>query len=187
MPGTYTAAMSKVVDGVTTRLSDPVTFKVVPLRKGTLQGPSYEEREKFWQEISKTTKEAMTLVMTVNKALSKTEALQKALNAGTDTPGTLESELHQIRNDLLDIQTKLFGEKTKNEVGEKNAPTLFSRIRVLMMGTNGSTYGPTPMLQQILDIANSEMTELKPQVEEIKGKLQNTIKTAEKAGIVIVE
>jgi len=88
---------------------------------------------------------------------------------------------------LLDIQTKLYGEKAKNEVGEKTAPTLFSRIRVLMMGTGGSTYGPTPLLQQTLDIANSELNELKPMAESVAKKLNDIIEKAEKVGIVIVE
>jgi hypothetical protein len=187
VPGTYTATMSKVTDGVTTQLSEPVTFNVVPLRKGTLQGPTYEEAGKFWQETGKASKEAMVLSMKVKKSLSKTKALQKALNASVSEPGTLDARLEQVRNELLDIQTKLYGEKAKNEVGEKTAPTVFQRLSVLMMGTRSSTYGPTPLLRQTLGIVNSELDKLKPETESVIEKLKETIKEAEKSGIVVVE
>ena len=188
IPGTYTATLSKIVDGKTTQLSGPVSFDVVPLREGTLKGAPFNEKEKFWKEISNTLKDAMALSQKVNKALSKTEAMQKALNNSTAVPGTLDKDLYILREKLLNMQTKLYGSKARNEAGEKNAPTVFSRISVLMMGTGNSTYGPTPMLQQTLDIAKTEFESLQQQMDEItKNTLPKLTEEIEKAGIIVVE
>ncbi len=187
IPGTYTATLSKVADGKVTQLSGPVSFDVVPLREGTLKGPDMEEKAKFWKEIETTVKDANVLAQKVNKALIKTENILQALNASAEAPGKPESDLHEIRSGLLELQKRMYGSKARKEVGEKNPPTLYSRIGVLMMGTGNSTYGPTPLLRQTLKIANDELKELNARFTPINEKLGSLKEQIEKAGIVILE
>ena len=187
IPGTYTATLSKVIDGKAEQLSGPVTFNVVPLRDGTLKGPGMEEKAKFWKEIAATVKEANILSQKVNKALIKTGKIQKALDGSREEPGNLENDLHEIRSELLEIQAKMYGSKARNEIGEKNPPTLYSRISVLMMGTGNSTYGPTPLLRNTLGIANDDLKELTSRFTPVNEKLGSLKEQMEKAGIVVVE
>ena len=59
------------------------------------------------------------------------------------------------------------GNRSKNEVGEKNNPTISSRLRMASSGTFGSTYGPTETLKRSLEIAGSQFVELKKELDNI--------------------
>jgi hypothetical protein len=71
---------------------------------------------------------------------------------------------------LTELQNQLYGSKAKNEVGEKTGQTVLGRLRVLGMGINNSTYGPTPLLQHTLKIVNTELAIMNKSVENSKIK-----------------
>lgn len=67
-PGKYTATLSKVVNGKVTQLSDPVSFTVKRMHKGTLKGAALEKVTSFWRSYENTIGRVSTLNMQVNKA-----------------------------------------------------------------------------------------------------------------------
>jgi len=166
-PGTYTVNMVKIIDGITTTLAGPVAFEVAPLRKGALAGSSYAEFSAYRKEIEALGAGTSTLSMALKNARKKADGMQKALKSTRQIPGVLDSLVHQLKQDLMVLNEKLNGNTSKREVGEKNAPTVRSRIRVAMAGTQ-TTYGPTSMHRRSLEIAQEEFITMKSELEDIR-------------------
>ena len=61
--------------------------------------------------------------MSLNNALAKIKGLQRALNNSQATTGALDTRLHELRKALMAINTKMNGNQSKLEPGEKTKPT----------------------------------------------------------------
>jgi photosystem II stability/assembly factor-like uncharacterized protein len=166
VPGTYTVTLTKLADGVTTFLTDPVAFEVVPLRDGALEGRSFDEIAAFREEIEKFSMAVTALDITLNKDKTKIDGMQKILLRTPAAPGVLDSLVHQLRQDLIALDEKFNGNSAKLEIGEKTDPTIRSRMNVAMSGAR-TTYGPTPMHKQSLEIAKSEYEIFRAELADI--------------------
>ncbi len=167
VPGRYTVTLSKQVDGILTDLSESMPFQVERMRKGALNGASPEETTAFWQEIAQLQRATTAASMALNESLKKVDLMQTALSLTTTAPGDLDVQLFDLRNALLELDEQLNGNRSKQQVGEKNVPTINYRIGVAMNGTLSSTYGPTPTHKRSLEIAGAQFTEFKSALENI--------------------
>lgn len=181
-PGTYTVTLSKQIDGVATDLSQAMEFKVEQLRKGTLEGANPEEVVAFWKELSATQADNRKTSMMLNSAKTKVAAMRKALAQTNIQPGDLDLKLHNLNQDILDLETEFNGKRSRSIIGERNNPTIGSRIRVAQIGTSGSTYGPTPMHKRNLEIAQKELRIMKEKVAFIKVRIADLEKVLKDAG-----
>ncbi|NIN34209.1 MAG: hypothetical protein GTO60_03540, partial [Gammaproteobacteria bacterium] len=75
--------------------------------------------------------------------------------------------MHQLKQALLELDGKLNGNRSKQQVGEKDNPTINYRLRVAISGTMNSTYGPTPTHKRSLEIADSQFREFRTELENI--------------------
>jgi hypothetical protein len=177
-PGTYTVTLSKLVDGVVTELDGPVEFEVVPLREGTLPGASPDAVASFWQELSAFEKKMDALTTEMNNSEKRLKAMRVALANSVVEPGNLDKEMHEAMMKLYALDQRLNGSKAKNEVGEKNNPSIRDRFSAAAIGTTRSTYGPTPMHKRSMEIANETFNEL---LGEAKSLMNETIPSLEQS------
>lgn len=181
-PGKYTVSLSKKVDGVVTNLTDPQNFEVVQLRKGALDGSTPAEAITFWKEADELNKEVSALSVSLKKTHLKVNAMKKALDNSDSQPGELDMKIYDLKHRLYMLDEKLNGNQSKNTIGEKVSPTVQSRLSVVRMGTNTSTYGPTPNLTRTLEIAKSDFQIIKNELENISTNLipevENELKAA---------
>jgi photosystem II stability/assembly factor-like uncharacterized protein len=166
-PGEYTVTLSKEVEGIATDLSVPMKFKVERMYKGALEGATPEVTAAFWKETERLNKSVSAATKTLNATLTKIDLMQKALERTPAAPGELDQQLYNLKKDLFIIDEKMNGNRSKNEVGEKNNPTISSRLSMAKYGTFGSTYGPTETLKRNLEIAGSEFVELRKELDNI--------------------
>ena len=166
-PGNYYVTLSKQVDGVITNLSDPMPFSVEPLRKGALEGASPEKVVEFWQEIASLQRTTTAVSAALTKAMARIEHMRTALARSTAAPGTLDNDLHMLNQNLLAMQEKLGGNQSKNQVGEKQSPTVSGRLNAVMTGTFYATYGPTPSHERTIEIARKQFQEIRSEFENI--------------------
>ena len=81
----------------------------------------------------------------------------------------------------------LNGYASKDEVGEKDTPTLSSRISVAQNGLNGGTYGPTKMHMESYEIAKELYNRLKPKMDQfISTDIHKVEKLLREAGVPII-
>ncbi|MBN1301851.1 MAG: glycosyl hydrolase [Melioribacteraceae bacterium] len=165
-PGEYTVSMSKEVDGVITELAEPVKFTVEKLYDGALGEADINSTFIFWQEINDFQKSVSALYSKVNNAFKKVEAMQTALYRTSVAPGELDRKLHDLKQTLYDIDTKINGSRSKNEVGEKDLPSIQSRLYAARSSMY-SSYGPTPNNVKSFEIAKTMFAQIKPGFENV--------------------
>ncbi|OVE79980.1 hypothetical protein BVY01_01120 [bacterium I07] len=182
-PGEYTATLMKEVDGKIASISEPVKFNVERMRTGALKGAEPEETVEFWKEIADLQRSTSAASRTLQEALKRTDLLTAALKRTPAAPGNLDTRLHGLRQALLELDEKLNGNRSRQQVGEPNNPTINRRISVAMTGTRSSTYGPTPTHKRSLEIAHEQFKEFKHSLEEIvEKKLPEFEKVLQDAG-----
>ncbi|MCB2201264.1 glycosyl hydrolase [bacterium] len=175
-PGTYSVSLFKEIDGVVTPLSKPVSFNVKQLQKGALEGSSPEETVAFWKDIQQMQGKISATSLDLNHALKKVNGMELALARTELQPGELDKELSELRQKLFEIEERLNGNHSKNEIGEKNNPTIKSRLNSASNGVQNATYGPTETAQKSLEIAEREYDLLK---KELDGIINERIPTLE--------
>lgn len=164
-PGEYTVTLVTQVDGKLTRLSDPQSFSVKPLRSGALPGASPQEVAKFWREYDAAVRRHTALQMRLADALRKHQRLADVLVRTPADVGELDDQFHALRQTLLDLDERLNGNRARQEPGEKFNPTVNDRLFAVGRGVDHSTYGPTPTHRRMLEIASQEMEELDAAVD----------------------
>jgi len=169
-PGTYNVTLSKEVDGVITELSEPMPFEVERMhKKSALKGATPKEILAFSEKVSHLSAASRATSTTLNRTMSKINAMQTALSRSAAVPGELDSKLHQLKRDLMDLDAQLNGNRSRREVGEKTNPTINNRLRVAGSAMN-STYGPTKTQMRNLEIGQELFKEVKAKLEMIVNK-----------------
>lgn len=170
-PGKYTVTLSKRIHGEVTDLAGPVEFELVRLYPGALKGGEPKENEVFYLALTKVFKEVGATDLALQTAIKKTKAMQKALNRSQAKPGYFEKELYELMQKLYSLDEQLNGNRSKNEIGEKTAPTVKSRLRAASSSLTRNAYGPTPTQQETLAIAKKEFKRIQKEIVDV----ENTI------------
>ncbi len=165
-PGTYTVTLSKVVDGQIINLTEPKPFRVKPLRKGALPGASPEEIIAFRQELQQFQQDITATSTTLNKSMDMVKAMYTALGRLNEDNQDLMTRLYEAKEQLLDLDMSLNGNRTKGEIGERSAPTPRSRMSVGMRAVN-STYGPSKMHMETVAVGKKELAAIKEPLKEV--------------------
>lgn len=187
-PGIYTAQLFKQIDGVYSTISEKVNVEIVPLRKGHLQGASYEKVVAFWQNLQEMYANVSMLSMNVKYAQEKVDRMLKAYERAEKTDDALNSELLALRQSLLDLNLKLSGSEARRQVGEKNDyPTVRNYLGVASSGTSFSTYGPTPTHQKCYDNAVKLYEQIKQELSSVETKITSAESKLKTLGAPLIE
>ena len=171
-PGSYTATLVKEDEGVSIELDDPITFNVVDLERGTLQGMSYEEYNTHAENLISVQNRQSVLSDNMNETMNMVKAMRVSLSRSKSVNNELSKRLFDIEEQLNQLSKKVYGNSAKSEVGVKNDPTVSSYIGNAYRGLT-STYGPTGQHKQSLNIANSMLDKLYVELDAISGNLPN--------------
>jgi photosystem II stability/assembly factor-like uncharacterized protein len=166
-PGEYTVTLSKQVDGVFTDLSDPLSFMVERMRQGSLEGSDPATTSTFWQEIAQLQRRTSAASKALQKTLKRIDHLKIVLSRTPSPPEELDTQLHHIRQALLELDAHLNGNRSKRQVGEKRNPTILDRASFAYQGTRYSTYGPTPSHRKSLEIATTQFQKFKSDLDDV--------------------
>ena len=165
-PGTYSVTMSKQIGGEVTQLSKPIDFEVVQLRKGSLPGSPTEEVVAFWREYELATKVHSAMGHSLAQAIKRIDRMGNAISNSSSEAGDLDSQHHELREKLMDLDNRLNGDRVKQESGEKHRPVIGDRLSAVGRGVDRSAYGPTATHRELLDIANEQIDELSSELAD---------------------
>lgn len=166
-PGTYQVALSHEVNGQLTRIGEPQTFAVKPVRTGALKGADPQTVAAFWQQLANTQHESSVTSKQLTEALKRMQSLKKALSQSLAEHGELDAQWFALNQRLHELDRELNGNRSKRQVGEKTKVTIGSRLSAVSLGTSLSTYGPTPTHMQSLNIAREELSALSARLKQI--------------------
>ena len=166
-PGEYSVTLSVELDGIVTDLSGPKKFKVERMYKGALPGSDPQVTAAFWKETERLNKSITAATKVLSETIKRVALMQNALKRVPAAPGSLDTQLYDLRQELYSIDEKMNGNASKREVGEKTNPTVASRHGFASFGTLYSTYGPTETLKHSMQIAGTQFDELKKELDNV--------------------
>ena len=158
-PGSYTAALVRVRDGAESVLSAPVTFQVELLRTPALAGSAPSEIAEYRARTASLMQRASLLSGSLADHIELVDAMQTAHLRAPNPSADLTTELHAARSTLLNIRRDLSGYEAKDAPGERDSPTVMSRLSVGQSGLR-TTYGPTELHRQTLETGSAQLEEL---------------------------
>ena len=176
-PGIYTAELYLEKEGVVSKLDGPVSFNVTPIREGVLQGVSYEDYDAYRKELTVLQRRMSVVNDAVKMSEDRVKALHTALLRTAILPGALEADLHDARQELLSIKQVLRGSDARGEIGERNPPSVQSRLGVAFRGMT-TTYGPTALHQKNKALAEKMLMGIESRIKELRTE---TLPALEKA------
>jgi len=154
-PGNYTATLYAMEKGKTTALTNPVNVLVERLGETALPGSNMETVTAFWRKYEQLTRDVRTLNIQLTNARSVGEKLYSAASNSSVDNATLE-QIATLRKSLNALDSQLNGNPAKNEIGERNKPTIGNRLFALNRGITTSTYGPTATHEMTVEIIEEE-------------------------------
>ena len=180
-PGDYTVTLVKRVDGKTTLLQGPKSFKVVLMYDGALPRKSFDEINSFRKEVTLFQQDLNATNLMLAKNLKQVKAMQRAADKATDSNQALFTRINEVRKTLLELDKALNGNKVKGEIGERSGrtPNNAGFIGVVALS---NTYGPTGNHKVALNTAKSRLAKIKSQLGALNdnelSSIERDLKTA---------
>ena len=181
MPGTYSAQLYLDNNGTVTAMGDPVSFDVKPIREGVLKGVDYATLDSYRKEYNEVNRMATEMTDQFDQAEKRLNALKTASGRTQLSPDAFATEINAINQALFTLKLKAEGSSAREEVGERNPPSVRTHLRAAYRGLS-TTYGPTGVHRKSLAIAKqlleSYETELNSITDDMLPKLTATLKAA---------
>ena len=98
----------------------------------------------------------------------------------------MEKNIASIAKTQNNLYSKLYGNKSKKEVGEKEPQSIFDRLSNARGGWYSSSYGPTKLHMKSFDIAKEMFNRIKPEMDAYFENVKKVGKILEEAGAPIV-
>jgi len=117
-----------------------------------------------------------------DQAETTLKGLKKAIRKTPVTPASFIKDLFKVEKDMTALMRKAEGSPAREEIGERNPPTIQNHMRTAYRGLS-TTYGPTPLHRKSLAIAKEMLEELRPEIDRIsKTVLPDLSKKLRQAG-----
>jgi hypothetical protein len=176
MPGKYSVAMAKYVNGEVTPLTDPQTFQVVPLKNTILPAKDRKLMVEFQEKVSELARVVMGTVNAAEDLEKRIKAVKKALHLTPTASPQLLTQAETIEKQLKEILLVLNGDDSISKRNANQPPSLSSRIGRLMYGYARSTSDPTQTMRDQYRIVGEE---LEPLLEKLRQLAEKDLKKLE--------
>jgi photosystem II stability/assembly factor-like uncharacterized protein len=166
-PGSYTVTLSTWTDGKAEVLSGPVAFVVDRIFAGSLAGSTPAETAAYMRDVAELRRGVTAASEALSEAFKTVENLSRALDRSTIAPGTLDTELEGLRQELFDLDENLSGNRSIEAFGHPQTPNIARRLRVATITDGQSDYGPTATHRRSYEIAAVEFEAMLPELHRI--------------------
>lgn len=182
-PGSYTVTLARRVDGVTTELSDPQSFQVVPLHLGAMPPADREATLAFQKKVARLQRAVTGAQRAAHEADDRLTHLMTALDDTPGIDGSLGDRARELATQLADLRLPLEGDRTIAGRNEPTPPSLLGRVNQIVGGSWTSTAAPTRTHRDNYRIAEEAFSDWLPQLTRlIEVDLAGLEARAEEAG-----
>ena len=108
-PGSYTATLTKVSEGVSTILDGPINFNVVDLNRSTLSGMSYTEYNNHAENLIQIQDRQQAFYKKLNDNINTVKAMRLSLSKAKNENNDLSSKLFNLLEELNNLSVKVYG------------------------------------------------------------------------------
>ncbi len=182
LPGKYKVFLSKNVNGVETKLTEPVEFAAVVLGNTSLPAEDRAEQVAFQKKVRELNRAMNAASSIVREMADKVTLFKAALKSVTSDDAQIYTQIKALETEVDDIQRKLFGDRTLSRIDKDAEPGLRSRINSIIYEQRQSTSAPTqtqrdayeivagefsPLLQRVKKLAEEDVKKIEKKLEEI--------------------
>jgi photosystem II stability/assembly factor-like uncharacterized protein len=175
IPGKYTVAMAKRVEGVVMPLPGSQTFEVVA------EGPSTREDRvalsEFEAKLSKLQQELTATQESAAEARTRLDAIRRAVDATPSLSPKLHEQTLALQKQLDEINLALRGDTIWRSHNEGTPASIAERVQAAAAPVRGTTGHPTKTAMEQYQIASDELA---VQIPKLKKLLDTDIKGLEK-------
>jgi photosystem II stability/assembly factor-like uncharacterized protein len=165
-PGQYRVSLARRDNGALSPLGESREFTVKPLQNRGLTGASPEQVVAFSLRLDDLNRQVKGAGAAVASLLTETAAIKDTL-LRSSAPDGLREQARALELELLALQQKLKGNEARSLYGDEGPVSIDARLRVAMMGTFRSTYGPTPTHERMVEIAEADFEAVKAAIRRM--------------------
>lgn len=182
-PGTYRVSLASVVDGVTTELVPPVTFRAVAITEPTIPVADRAAVTAFHLQAARLQRAVMGAAQAMSEAENQLSLVRRALDQTPGAPPALADTARALVTRLLDLRIALSGDPTLSRRQEPDMPTIQDRLGRIVGGTWSTTMAPTQTHRRQYEIVSTEFAAWLPRLRAIvEQDLPRLLEAAEAAG-----
>ncbi len=143
MPGTYTAAVAKRVDGVNTPLGQPQQFEVVVEGQENMSATDRAALVEFQQKAARLQRAASGATQAANALKPRLAAIKRAIGETPSLPHQLQDEATALDRRTNEILRALSGDSSARQRNMNTSPSINDRIGYVVGAQRMSTARPT--------------------------------------------
>ena len=172
-PGEYTVTMSKVIDGLSTNIAGPVSFRTKTLSDVTLPANNRRELSAFQEQIGRLQSVIRTMNTKLNNTSKELGQMRAAAQCIKNDNSKILMGIDLAQEKITIIQRKLNGDWLAYRLDVDLPPSISDRVNRAAYGVLSSSSAPTTTQREAYNIANSE---LEPLQKELNSFLDNDMK-----------
>ncbi|MDW8219979.1 MAG: glycosyl hydrolase [Bacteroidota bacterium] len=179
LPGEYKVFLSKRVNGIATRISEPVSFMVVPLHNTTLPAADRRALVEFQRSVAHLQRAVLAAVELATSTKARLQSMKNALDE------TMASNAPQLRSAVVQLEQRmnailrvLRGDATLTARNEPVPPSIQDRINTIVQEQYASTSTPP---QTHIDSYAIASQSLEQELAQLKSIVDREIPTIEQA------
>lgn len=173
MPGKYKIQLFKSVNGLISKMSEPVELNAKILNNNTLPAENRKNLSDFQRKVARLQKAIYGANRVIDEAKHNNEVMKKTLFALENSKVELIQKTTNIKNKIEELETKLNGNKTIERNSDNQTPSINSRLDYIITGIWACSSDPTTTQYDAYKIASEEF---KVVLEDLKQLVNSDIK-----------
>lgn len=179
-PGTYSVTLSKIVNGVESKLDEAVTFEVIPLKNAVLPAEDREALAAFQDQVNVLSGRISGVNNAIRQLKAEMNLIRAAINSTPYSQGELLDDFTSVEQAIKEVELAMNGDPLAGALDIGRPPSINARIGMLTYEQGRSTSKPTKTHQDAYNITSEEFepiyaktkTLLETKLETLKKKLK---------------
>jgi len=181
-PGTYTVQMAKSIGGKLSMVGESTSFNIKALNNTVMPAKDKEAKTAFQRDVAELSRAMDGAAGAVSEIKDKMKYIAKAVELIESPSESIVQKMHEINNDIKDIELKMYGDRLKARLDMKQPLTPYGRMGWIGYEQSNSTAAPTKTHQKGYRIAKAEfepiLGDIKSTLSKLKG-LEDTLEDAD--------
>jgi len=166
LPGTYSVAISRVIDGEESELAGPVSFQARAPGLTSLPAADRVELAEFQKQVRGLQHDVNAAGVVLRDLISRARHYRAALKSVTASTGDVLKRIRSLEDDLREIGRALYGDRIRARLDLNAEPGLAGRVSGIIRDQWQSTSAPTRTQREALSIAGEGLA---PVLERLSG------------------
>ncbi len=164
LPGSYTATIHLVHDGVVTKLAGPESFKVKALHQDQIEPADRDALLTFIDEVNTARKEMRATAEEVKGVKEQLAFMQEAIMKTPNADPSWIQEIDQLRKQVITIEYDLWGDRSRSKREMEAYPGCIDRVEGIAYNIKAHTEAPTQSEKRSLEAAKDEFKTIQTRV-----------------------